>query len=221
MSSYTKEELRACLLDIDASGPSAPKSAVYERIDSSPYIPLECVRYSLDGHEIRWDFTRSMDSVACLLYHREFDSFILVRQFRANVYTNDGEGSSLELCAGLVDKGIDALDTTIEEVKEECGYEIARGECHLIGRFHSSLGINTSCISIFYAIIDEGMHVSKGGGVDKENIQVISLPRARAYALNASTLEALKVYSTSLYLALLYFEKHEKEILKGGKDASK
>ena len=63
--------------------------------------------------------------MAVLLYHKEKESFLFVKQFRVPVYLNDKNITyTYELCAGLVDKNMTLEEIVSEEIDEECGYKV-------------------------------------------------------------------------------------------------
>lgn len=198
----------------DAKIEDLPKLEKIESIAESRYIPLFRASFVSDNRQFQWDFARSFDSVAVLLFNTSINSFIFVKQFRANVFFNNDDGSSLELCAGLIDKENKSIEEiAIEEVMEECGYQIKTQDLQKIGQFQGAIGTNTSKLHLYYALIDENMHVKSGGGIDNEDIIVIKMLKEEAYTLNSQSLLENNIFSTSIYLALLYFEKHEKTIL--------
>ena len=85
------------------------------------------VTFNQNGRTKTWEAVRSHDSVAILLYHEEKDSFVLVKQFRAPVYLNDKTKTfTFELCAGLIDKDKSIEEIVIEEIDEECGFEVQK-----------------------------------------------------------------------------------------------
>ena len=53
------------------------------------YIKPLKVNFTLNGIKKSWEAVRSHDSVAVLLYHKEKESFLFVKQFRVPVYLND------------------------------------------------------------------------------------------------------------------------------------
>ncbi|PCM57988.1 NUDIX hydrolase, partial [Campylobacter sp. BCW_8712] len=50
--------------------------------EKSNYIKPKRFAYESNGKFCTWDFIESKDSVSVLLYHKELESFIFVRQFR-------------------------------------------------------------------------------------------------------------------------------------------
>ena len=132
--------------------------------------------YKQDGVEKTWEVVDASDSVAILIYHKEQDAFVLVKQFRPAVYLNNQKGVTIELCAGIVDKKLSLVDIAKEEIEEECGYSIDSKDIDKITSFHTSVGFAGSKQTLYYVEVDESMKVSEGGGVDAEFIEVIYLP---------------------------------------------
>lgn len=94
-------------------------------LKESNYIKPLKVNFTLNGAKKSWEAVRSHDSVSVLLYHKEKESFLLVKQFRVPVYLNDKNITyTYELCAGLVDKNMTLEEIVSEEIDEECGYKV-------------------------------------------------------------------------------------------------
>jgi len=144
------------------------------------FISTSLARYEQNGIAKNWEIVQAHDSVSVLIYHREFKSFILVKQFRPAVYVNNRDGMSIELCAGIVDKDISLQQIAQEEIEEECGYAVSLENVQKITSFYTSVGFAGSRQTLYYAEVDESMKVSEGGGVDGELIEVISLPLQEA-----------------------------------------
>lgn len=144
------------------------------------------------GKARRWDYVISHASVAVLLYHRDMDAFILVRQFRPAVYAaiaRDApspplsQGFTFELCAGIVDKaGLSLAEIAREEVLEETGFTVPLEKVRKVTSFLSAVGISGSRQTIFAAEVDStmaaGSMVGEGGGLAEhgEAIEVVALP---------------------------------------------
>jgi len=144
------------------------------------YIKASLATFSQDGVEKDWEVVEAHDSVAILIYHREHESYVLVKQFRPAVYLNNGEGMTVELCAGLVDKETSLRQIAREEIMEECGYDVPLEGIEKITAFHTSVGFAGSKQTLFYAEVDESMHTGPGGGIEQEQIEVIELPVGEA-----------------------------------------
>jgi len=136
--------------------------------------------YKQDGVEKTWEVVDASDSVAILIYHKEQDAFVLVKQFRPAVYLNNQKGVTIELCAGIVDKELSLVDIAKEEIEEECGYKVDAKTIQKITSFHTSVGFAGSKQTLYYVEVDESMRVGDGGGVDAEMIDVVYLPTKEA-----------------------------------------
>lgn len=150
-----------------------------EEFKNSQYIKPKRFTYIKDNKKHTWDFIKSKDSVSILLYHKNLNSYILVKQFRIplwyyqiknNINTKD-IGYSIELCSGLVDKDLDLKDIAIEECIEELGYKPKNIE--KIQDFYNGFGSGCSKQTLFLAIVDEDDKISEGGGIDGEEIEAI------------------------------------------------
>lgn len=144
------------------------------------FISTALATYEQNGIAKDWEVVQAHDSVAVLIYHVEEEAFILVKQFRPAVYVNNGEGMSVELCAGIVDKEMSLQQIAQEEVEEECGYRVPLEKVEKITSFYTSVGFAGSRQTLYYVEVDEQMKVSDGGGVDGELIEVILLPVSEA-----------------------------------------
>ena len=165
------------------------------KIDNFRTLPLEdpkfvlpvSIEYTQNGIEKKWEAVKSHDSVAVLLYHKEKNAFILVKQFRPPVYLNNqSHGVTYELCAGILDKDISAIQTVHEEIDEECGFNVPINKIQRITSFYTSVGVAGAHQTIFYAEINESLKTHDGGGVHDEEIELFYLPieEAKLFALN-------------------------------------
>ena len=135
------------------------------------------ITYNQNGKNKSWEAVKSFDSVAILLYHKEKDAFLLVKQFRAPVYLNDKNHlCTYELCAGIVDKEVSLEQIAKEEIDEECGYDVPLKSIEKITSFYTNVGVSGGCQSLYFANIDESMKIHKGGGVNDEEIDLMFLP---------------------------------------------
>ena len=140
------------------------------------FISASLATYEQNGVSKDWEVVEVHDSVAILIYHREHDAFVLVKQFRPAVYLNNQDGITVELCAGMVDKQLTLSQIAKEEIEEECGFDVPVDALKHISSFHTSVGFAGSKQAMYYAEVDESMRVSEGGGIDMELIEVIELP---------------------------------------------
>ena len=152
-------------------------------LEDAKFIKTSFATYEQNGKAKSWEIVEAHDSVAILIYHREKNAFILVKQFRPAVFLNNQDGMTIELCAGIVDKKLSLVEIAMEEIEEECGYRVPVDSIEKITSFHTSVGFAGSKQMLYYVEVDESMKVSEGGGVDDEQIEVIILPLSNAKAL--------------------------------------
>jgi len=152
-------------------------------LEDSKFITTALATYEQNGIAKSWEIVKAHDSVAILIYHTQFDAFILVQQFRPAVYINNDNGLTVELCAGIVDKELSLEKIAKEEIEEECGYDVPFEKIEKITSFYTSVGFAGSRQTLYYTEVDEAMKVSEGGGVDGELIEVLTLPTQKAEAL--------------------------------------
>jgi UDP-sugar diphosphatase len=147
------------------------------------FISTSFATYEQNGMDKSWEIVQAHDSVAILIYHRDENSFILVKQFRPAVYVNNSDGMSIELCAGIVDKEMSLQQIAQEEIEEECGYVVTLDNVKKLTSFYTSVGFAGSRQTLYYTEVDASMKVSEGGGVDGELIEVITLPVKEAKSM--------------------------------------
>ncbi len=151
-------------------------------LQDSRFITPIRIHYTQNGQQRSWEAVRSHDSVAILLYHKDKDAFVLVKQLRVTTLLNDpeGEGHTYELCAGIVDKPVSLQQIAKEEVLEECGYDIPAQKLKRVTSYYTSVGFSGAKQTMFYAEIDDSMQRNAGGGIDEEEIEVVYLDVADA-----------------------------------------
>jgi ADP-ribose pyrophosphatase len=120
------------------------------------------------------------NAIAVLLYEKDTDSFLFIRQFRYPS-ARHGHAWTLELPAGAIDKNETTQEAAIREVEEEIGYEVDQLEC--IVEYFPSPGMLSEQISIFYGEVTSDQKTSKGGGSisEKEDIELVKIPRSEIH----------------------------------------
>ncbi|TKX31615.1 NUDIX hydrolase [Campylobacter aviculae] len=147
--------------------------------DYSDYIKPKRFSYESNGKKCTWDFIETKDSVSILVYHKDFKSFVLVRQFRIPLWyyqkinncKDKDLGYTIELCSGLVDKNLPLDQIAKEECIEELGYLPKKLE--KIKDFYTGFGSGVNKQSLYFAVVDENDKVSDGGGIEDEQIETI------------------------------------------------
>lgn len=158
---------RECLLDdffrVDAA------RLQYEKFDGTFSEPVR--RLNLNRGE----------AVAVLIYLKDRDSFVLIRQFRFALYEAGREGWIDEIVAGVLDKkGESPQECAKREAIEEAGYEIK--ELEPIGTIFVSPGITTERVHLFIGYCTSEDKKFAGGGLDAEHedIKIVEWDRETA-----------------------------------------
>jgi len=180
-------------------------------LDTSNFIKPIKLAYKVNGISKTWEAVKSFDSVAVLLYHKQKDAFLLVKQFRAAVYMNDKSIThTYELCAGIIDKDISLKEIIKEEILEECGYDISTDNIQKITSFYTNVGVSGSKQYLYFATIDETNKSHKGGGIDDEDIllEFIPIKEAKDFMYD----ESIAKTSGLLFAFSWFFDAINKEI---------
>jgi len=139
------------------------------------FLSLKEVFFEYKGRKRRWEVCNSMDSVAILIYDRDIDSIVMVKQFRLPVYLKNNDGYTYELCAGLCDKDKSKILIAKEEVLEECGYDVPLENIKKITSTWASVGSNAANQTIYFVEVSQNEKVNEGGGIDDEDIEIFYL----------------------------------------------
>ena len=190
------------------------KDIKISKLSNPRYIKPYQLNFTMAKKSVVWECIKAHDSVSVLLYHKGLDAFLLVRQFRAAVWYNlhnsgqvgDKLGYTYELCAGLMDKGKSEEQTVKEEIYEEVGYNVDK-VTRIVGTY-GGLGFSGNKQTMFFAIIDNDMKVSEGGGIDNEQIELFYLPvsKAREFMYDESKIKA----SGLLFAFMWFFDKFKR-----------
>src|SRR5690606_4904203 len=120
------------------------------------------------------------DGAGILLYNKEKQTVILIKQFRMPTYMNDNlDGMLVEICAGMLDKDHPEA-CIIREAEEEVGYRIPKVK--KVFEAYSSPGVMTEKMHFFVGEYTDAMEVGSGGGLDSEHedIEVLEIPFTKA-----------------------------------------
>ena len=159
------------------------------------FRPLDSVtvRHAPLGREApltaRREILRSGHAAIVIPYDPERDEIVVIRQFRIGAALTSGKAAALELPAGLVDEGEDALEAARRELEEETGLltaAIAPAYSIL-----SSPGLSDEIATFFLALVDTSTLSGQGGMKDEgEDIIAIRAPvDALIEAVDAGSLE--------------------------------
>ena len=145
---------------------------------------------------------RRPDAVCAVVYDRDRDALLLVRQFRVGTFMKD-EGWMTELAAGLVDPGESPQDAVVREVREELGYQPLK--LQPIRMVYTSPGIIDERIFLFYLEVDASSRVGDGGGNphEHEDLEIIAVPanNLAAWMAHQDLLDAKTVIGIQWFLA--------------------
>ncbi|MDF1882242.1 NUDIX hydrolase [Sulfurimonas sp. MAG313] len=151
------------------------KDIHFTACENSSFVTTKRMHYKQKDIDKIWDMVEVHDSVAVLIYHKEKNAFILVKQLRPPVYLKNKDGFTYELCAGIVDKDCSLTQIVKEEIDEECGFNVPAEKIEKITSFYTAVGFAGSKQSLYYCEVDETMHDHEGGGIHVEDIEVIYL----------------------------------------------
>jgi nudix-type nucleoside diphosphatase (YffH/AdpP family) len=123
-----------------------------------------------DGTTVRYERSRveREDAAAVLLWDRERDVFVFIRQYRYPVARHQKE-LLMELVAGKIDEGEDPLGTAIRETEEEAGYVVPEDRIRLLCTFFASPGYTTERYFLYLAEVTASDLSQEVGGLEEEN----------------------------------------------------
>ena len=172
-----------------------------EKLENPKFVKPVKILYKQEGQEKVWEAVKAHDSVAILLYHKEKDSYLLVKQFRPPVYLNHGIKFTYEMCAGIIDKDKELIEIAKEEILEECGYDVPIKNINKLTTYYANVGVAGAKQHLFFAQIDKTQKVGEGGGVENERIELFFLPRSK---VDEFLLDDSKAKTPGLMFGLLF-----------------
>lgn len=128
-----------------------------------------------DGRETTWEIVEHSDCVAIIAVDAD-DNVLLVKQFRKPV-----EKELLEIPAGGIDSGEDAVAAVRRELQEEAGYLPQKVE--RLGGFYSAPGYCTEYLYLYLAsdLVPSALHAE-----DTDSISLIRVPVSQVLDLISS-----------------------------------
>ncbi len=120
------------------------------------------------------------DSVAILLFNPKCQRILLVNQFKYPAYAK-GPGWITETVAGMIGTDESPESAARREVEEETGYKVSRLE-H-VSTFYVSPGGSSERIILYYAEVDDTDKFDAGGGVAKEEEDIMTVDLSLTEAL--------------------------------------
>ena len=138
------------------------------------------------------------NGAAILLYNKEKQTVVLIKQFRMPTYVNGNEdGFLIEVCAGLLDDD-NPEDCIKKETEEETGYRVENVK--KVFEIYSSPGSVTEILYYFVAEYSEEMKVSEGGGLESETEDIEVLEVSFKEAINMITTGEIRDAKTIILL---------------------
>lgn len=131
-------------------------------------------------------------AVGCLAIDPARGTVLLVRQLRVPILVHNADlggppsnGLSIEVPAGLIDRGETPEQTIHREMREETGFRIR--DVRFVADLYASPGSLSERMILFSATYSASDRVSEGGGVADENeeIEVLEVPLTDARAMVA------------------------------------
>ena len=114
------------------------KNVKITNLEKGRFVKPLLVDFEQDGNARKWEMVKFGNAVFIVIFNKDTNSFVLVKQFRPAVYARKmlesgseeelpaSEGVTLELCAGLIDKqGKSVAQHAKEEILEETGYDVS------------------------------------------------------------------------------------------------
>ncbi|RYG88564.1 NUDIX hydrolase [bacterium] len=153
------------------------------------------------------------DAAAVLIHRLDSDELILVRQFRYPTVRH-GIPELLEIVAGNIDAGETPDKAAIREAQEETGYKLSM--VVPIAKFFGSPGGLSELMHIYYAPVEAGDRVGKGGGLEGEGVEVVTMPMVEALKM----LETPQAMDGKLLVALYWLRTRQSTLGVGAGSAS-
>jgi ADP-ribose pyrophosphatase len=124
-------------------------------------------------------------AVAVVPYDPVRDQVVMIEQFRAGAFHAGWQPWMLEIVAGIIDEGEDALEVAVRETREEIGLAVA--ELEHIARFMPSPGAMSETVEMYVGRVDASAAAEAGGVAhEDEDIRVLVTPADEALALLSS-----------------------------------
>jgi UDP-sugar diphosphatase len=187
------------------------KNVKLQPLKDPRFIQPALMHYEEGGVAKTWELVKAHDSVAILLYNRDREALVLVRQFRPAVYLANNDGYSYELCAGIVDKEKSLPEIAAEEISEETGYQVPPDRLQRVSSFYTSVGFAGNQQVLYFATVGDTDRKGQGGGIGIEQIEVIHLPLADAKPF---VFDESRVKTPGLMFGFYWFFEHQEDLTK-------
>lgn len=155
------------------------------------------------SRELQREMTHRREAAGVFVYDPTLQKFLLIEQFRLGAFNSEHTPWQLEIIAGLIDEGEDAITCLKREALEEAGCELQ--EVKFLHRYYPSTGACDEIFSMYVATAD----LSQAGGVfgevtEGEDIKVHLFD----YQDLVPLLQSGYVSNAALLIALQWFQFH-------------
>lgn len=170
-----------------------------------PLEELSVTHASLTGGApllVTREVVKAGTATAIIPYDRARDRLVVIRQFRVGAALSTPHAAPLELPAGLLDEGEDAVTAARRELFEETGLEaLAIGEAFTI---LSSPGLTDETIVVFLALVDASRLAARGG-VAAESEDIVPLAFRASDLISAA--DDGRIANAFLFASLQWFDR--------------
>lgn len=169
-------------LDAELLSPSARvigRRRLVDRFVRLDVVDVELLRRDGSRVVVERDIHDHGNAVAVLPYDPVRQTVVLVRQLRVPLLlAGEGDGTLVEVPAGLINAGENAATAAMREVREEVGLDLQNLEW--IGEVYASPGALTEKVTLYLAHYISGNHIAAYGGLadEEEDIEILEWPIA-------------------------------------------
>ncbi len=162
------------------------------------------IKKKADNEEFKRFVVTRPDATVILLYNRDEDTILFVRQLRAPAFGREAYPYLLELPAGVLEPGEGPQQTIVREAREETGYSVENPQ--LIKSFYASPGTFSEKIFAFYAEVTGEDQKDSGGGLDEESedLEILELERNEVFKM----MKEGDIMDAKTLVALYWFRLH-------------
>ena len=176
----------------------------------SGFRHVHVYQYTEDQSQLqaRREIVAAKDAVAVVAHDPVQDKLVMIRQFRLGAQLGTGRGMSVELAAGLIDEGEDAITAAGRELMEETG--LAAKRLLPMCQFLTTPGITDEVLHIFYAEVDASnltQQAGEAGETEQTFPFLVDLDEAMA------AVDGNAIYNGIVMIGLMWFARHRAQIV--------
>jgi nudix-type nucleoside diphosphatase (YffH/AdpP family) len=175
-----------------------------EKIIFKDIFQIEEAEISQQGQVFRRVKINKENAVAVLVYNVDTNKFILTRQLRYPIASQHPE-PLLEILAGRIDYGENALETALRETEEEIGYKVNSNAMQFLFSCYPTPGYSSELFNLYAVKVSNSDKITSGGGLLSENefIEVVEMSKESFFSqIKNGELKDGKTYLAALYVLL-------------------